>query len=69
MITPKRNFQIIIILFTILFSSNLKAQNNLGIGLNLGGGSIGGNLTTQTGFASGLFVEGNPGFSGDLIFV
>ncbi|MCL5028457.1 MAG: hypothetical protein M1480_05485 [Bacteroidetes bacterium] len=60
--------QIVVIFFFILFSSNLKAQNNIGIGLNLGGGSIGGNLTTLVGFTSGLFVEGNPGFSSNLIF-
>lgn len=54
--------------FLLIFSINIKAQGNVGAGLNFGGGSIGGNLTTLTGFASSLFVEGNPGISKNLIF-
>ncbi len=57
---------LIIILLVIGFSINLRAQSRFGAGFNLGGGTIGGNLTAQSSFTSSLFIEGNPGFAGDV---
>ncbi len=64
----KNYLRFFVISFFLIFSSATKAQSNFGVGINLGGGSFGGNLTTQTGFASSFFIEANPGFSRDLIF-
>ncbi len=58
---------LIIFIFSLISVSTLQAQSNFGAGFDLGGGTIGGNLTSQDGFATALFIEGNPGFNSDLI--
>ena len=59
------------ILFTILaitvYTPYTMAQNNFGIGINAGGGTIGGNLPSIGSFNSSFFVESNPGFAGNVI--
>jgi hypothetical protein len=67
-----KNFRKIIIIFNwisivFLFTSNIQAQDNFGIGVNFGGGSMGGNLVNSGSFNTSLFVEGNPGFDGNYL--
>ena len=59
-------FPIIFIFFLALTSSS-NAQSDFGVGLNLGGGTIGGNLPTQGAFASSIFIEANPGFNANVL--
>jgi hypothetical protein len=59
-------FSFIIIFFLSLTSSS-EAQSDFGVGLNLGGGTIGGNLPTQGAFASSIFIEANPGFKANVL--
>jgi hypothetical protein len=59
------NFIAILIVF--LFTADIQAQDNFGIGVNFGGGSIGGNLLNSGSFNTSLFVEGNPGFNGNYL--
>lgn len=54
--------------FIFLFSLVINAQSNFGAGLYVGGGTIGGNLPSQGSFNTSLFIEGNPGFEGNIIF-
>lgn len=64
-----RILQVLFIIIIFLISSQvLKAQSSFGIGCNLGGGTIGGNLPAQGSFNSSIFVEGNPGIPGNIIF-
>ncbi len=58
-------------LFTLLLIAALvpdsMAQNNFGVGINAGGGTIGGNLPSVGSFNTSFFIEGNPGFKGNVI--
>ncbi len=56
-----------IILAITVYTPFTVAQNNFGIGINAGGGTIGGNLPSTGSFNSSFFVEGNPGFTGNVI--
>ncbi len=60
-----RNITLIILLF--LVPSNLMAQNKFGFGVDLGGGSMGGNFISQGAFTSSIFVEANPGLGKNFI--
>jgi hypothetical protein len=53
--------------FVFFLAAGLQAQDDFGIGVNLGGGTLGGNMPTQGSFATSIFVEGNPGFSGNYL--
>jgi len=57
-----------IFIFLIALASPVIAQSSFGLGLNAGGGTIGGNLPSQGSFNSSLFIEGNPGFKGNINF-
>jgi hypothetical protein len=57
----------ILIIVFFLFTNNTRAQDNFGIGINLGGGTLGGNLPSQGSFSTAIFVEGNPGFNGNYL--
>ncbi len=60
--------KIIAFIILLLFvSPNLIAQNKIGLGVNLGGGSMGGNFVSQGAFTSSIFVEANPGFGKNFI--
>ncbi len=59
--------QIILILLLFFSTSRLIAQNKFGFGVNLGGGSLAGNFTSQGAFTSAIFVEANPGFGKNFI--
>jgi len=60
-------FSFIILIFISLNIPDTFAQDKFGIGVNLGGGLIGGNLESQGSFSTMVFVEGNPGFSGNYL--
>ena len=60
-------FTFFIIIFIFLFTPSIHAQDNFGIGANFGIGTIGGNLPSQGSFNTSVFVEGNPGFTGNYL--
>ncbi len=55
-------------LFLLLLSNCADAQNNFGIGIRAGGGTIGGNLPSIGSFNSSFFLEGSTGFTGSVLF-
>jgi len=57
----------IVLSFLFILPASLKAQSDFGIGINVGGGTIGGNLPTQGAFTSSIFIEANPGFKGNIL--
>ena len=67
----KKYITIFTILFIILFFTAISprafAQSNFGFGISAGGGTIGGNLPSIGSFNSSFFIEGNPGFKGNVI--
>ncbi len=56
-----------IMIFFLLLTTNTIAQSDFGAGINLGGGTIGGNLPTQGAFTSSFFIEANPGFNANIL--
>ncbi len=56
-----------IMVIFFLLTSNSIAQSDFGAGINLGGGTIGGNLPTQGAFTSSFFIEANPGFNANIL--
>lgn len=58
-------FLYFLIIFICFFTRGIKAQDNFGIGANFGIGTIGGNLPSQGSFNTTVFVQGNPGFTGN----
>ncbi|MDR3628470.1 MAG: hypothetical protein P4L45_16615 [Ignavibacteriaceae bacterium] len=67
MILEKSIINFSVIIFICLFIPYTQAQDKFGIGVNLGGGFIGGNLPSQGSFSTAVFVEGNPGFNGNYL--
>jgi hypothetical protein len=59
----------LIFLFIIMFlnSPAIHAQDLFGVGVNFGAGTISGNLPSQGSFNTSVFIEGNPGFSGNYL--
>ena len=57
----------LVVIFSFALTSSSKAQSDFGAGINLGGGTIGGNLPTQGAFSSSFFIEANPGFKANVI--
>jgi hypothetical protein len=57
-----------ILIYLFIFIPNVSAQSDFGAGINLGGGTLGGNFISQGAFTSSFFIEGNPGFTGNIIF-
>lgn len=68
MIFSRKVITYLIVFFLVsLFAHDIQAQDKFGIGINLGGGTIGGNLPAQGSFTTALFIEGNPGFDSNYL--
>ncbi len=63
----KHVFYYFIVIFFIVLTSVSTAQSRFGAGINLGGGTISGNLPSQGAFTSSFFIEANPGFKGNIL--
>ena len=53
--------------FLFIFTAKIQAQDNFGVGVNFGAGSLGGNFQSSGSFNTSIFVEGNPGFKGNYL--
>lgn len=60
-------FYYFIAIFFMILTSDSSAQSKFGAGINLGGGTISGNLPSQGAFTSSFFIEANPGFKGNIL--